>query len=306
MEHNAARRALLAAMAALAAPAAARPARARQPGLAIAAASSLRPALDEVAAAFRARDGGGTVEIAYGASGNLARQVAAGAPFRAFLAADEASVLQLHAAGHAADRGRVYAHGRLALVARRGGVVVAADEASVLQLHAAGHAADRGRVYAHGRLALVARRGGVVAADPRLEGLVAALRAGVVRRVAIANPELAPYGLAARQAMEATGAWPLAAARIALGENVAQAAQFVVAGAAEAGFAALSTALTPGLDARIDFAVVEPGLHAPIRHRMALVGAADARAGRLLDFVLGAEARAILARHGFDPPGEGE
>ncbi|MBM3478281.1 MAG: molybdate ABC transporter substrate-binding protein [Alphaproteobacteria bacterium] len=267
MEHNAARRALLAAMAALAAPAAARPARARQPGLAIAAASSLRPALDEVAAAFRARDGGGTVEIAYGASGNLARQVAAGAPFRAFLAADEASVLQLHAAGHAADRGRVYAHGRLALVARRGGAV---------------------------------------AADPRLEGLVAALRAGVVRRVAIANPELAPYGLAARQAMEATGAWPLAAARIALGENVAQAAQFVVAGAAEAGFAALSTALTPGLDARIDFAVVEPGLHAPIRHRMALVGAADARAGRLLDFVLGAEARAILARHGFDPPGEGE
>ncbi|MFM8989462.1 MAG: molybdate ABC transporter substrate-binding protein [Alphaproteobacteria bacterium] len=267
MEHNAARRALLAAMAALAAPAAGRPARARQPGRALAAAASLRPALDEVVAAFRAREGGGPVEVAYGASGNLARQVVAGAPFR---------------------------------------LLFAADEASVLQVHAAGRAEDAGRVYARGRLALVVRRDGAVAADPRLAGLLAALRAGAVRRLAIANPEIAPYGLAARQALEAAGAWPLAASRIALGENVAQAAQFVVSGAAEAGFAALSTALAPGLDARIAFAVVDAALHAPIRHRVALLGGADARARRLLGFALGPEARAILARHGFDPPGEGE
>ncbi|MFM8991567.1 MAG: molybdate ABC transporter substrate-binding protein, partial [Alphaproteobacteria bacterium] len=262
MEHNARRRVLRAAGATLALAAATRPARARD-GFAVAAASSLRPALDEVVAAFRAREGGGPVEVAYGASGNLARQVVAGAPFR---------------------------------------LLFAADEASVLQVHAAGRAEDAGRVYARGRLALVVRRDGAVAADPRLAGLLAALRAGAVRRLAIANPGLAPYGLAARQALEAAGAWPLAAPRIALGETVAQAAQFVVSGAAEAGFAALSTALAPGLDARIAFAVVDAGLHAPIRHRMALVGVADTRARRLLDFVLGAEARAILARHGFDPP----
>ena len=149
-----------------------------------------------------------------------------------------------------------------------------------------------------------------MAADPRLAGLVAALRAGAVRRLAIANPAIAPYGLAARQALEAVGAWELAAPRIALGENVAQAAQFVVSGAAEAGFAALSTMLSPGpapgLAARVAHAHVDAGLHAPIRHRVALVGAADERARRLLGFALGPEARAILARHGFDPPGEGE
>jgi molybdate transport system substrate-binding protein len=270
MEHNARRRVLRAAGATIALAAAARPARA-QAGFAIAAASSLRPALDEVVAVFRARDGGGPVEVAYGASGNLARQVVAGAPFR---------------------------------------LLFAADEASVLQVHAAGRAGDAGHVYARGRLALAVRRDGAVAADPRLAGLVAALRAGAVRRLAIANPAIAPYGLAARQALEAVGAWELAAPRLALGENVAQAAQFVVSGAAEAGFAALSTMLSPGpapgLAARVAHAHVDAGLHAPIRHRVALVGAADERARRLLGFALGPEARAILARHGFDPPGEGE
>ena len=274
MEHNepragspaAARRALLASAAAAALALPARGARARE-AMALAAASSLRPALDEVVAAFRAADGGGPVEIAYGASGNLARQVVAGAPFRAFLAADEETVLQVHAAGLSRDAGRVYARGRLALAARRGGAV---------------------------------------AVDPRLEGLRAALEAGAVRRVAIANPALAPYGRAARQAMEAAGAWPLAAQRLALGESVAQAAQFVVSGAAEAGFAALSTVLAPGLAERIVHATVDAALHAPIRHRMVLVGEPDARARLFLGFVLGPAARAIFARHGLEPPAEGE
>lgn len=272
MEHNErrtgiARRAILAAAPPMALAATAAPGARAQAGFAVAAASSLRPALDEVVAAFRAEAGGDPVEVAYGASGSLARQVVAGAPFR---------------------------------------ILFAADEASVLQLRAAGLGSDGGRVYAVGRLALVARRGGGVALDPRLEGLGAALRAGTVRRVAIASPELAPYGLAARQAMEASGAWPLAAARLALGENVAQAAQFVASGAAEAGFCALSTALSPGLADRVGFATVDAGLHAPIRHRMALVGEPGERARRLFAFALGPAARAILARHGFDAPREGE
>jgi molybdate transport system substrate-binding protein len=68
----------------------------------------------------------------------------------------------------------------------------------------------------------------------------------------------------------------------------------------------LSPGPAPGLAARVAHAHVDAGLHAPIRHRVALVGAADERARRLLGFALGPEARAILARHGFDPPGEGE
>ena len=68
----------------------------------------------------------------------------------------------------------------------------------------------------------------------------------------------------------------------------------------------LAPGLAPGLAARVTHAGVDPGLHAPIRHRVALLGGADERARRLLGFALGPEARAILARHGFDPPGEGE
>jgi molybdate transport system substrate-binding protein len=229
----------------------------------VAAAASLRPALDEVVAAYRQASGAPPVEIAYGASGNLARQVIAGAPFQVFFAADEATVAQVHAAGRSLDAGRVFALGRLALAVPRDSPL---------------------------------------APDARLASLGPALASGAVRRIAIATPQLAPYGLAAQQALEATGLWPQARARLAFGESVAQAAQFVASGAAEIGFAAKSTMLAPALGDRLRWVVIDADLHAPIVHRMTLVQGASETARGLYAFVSTAPAREILGRHGLDAP----
>lgn len=256
-----ARRTFLACLAAAAAERAA----AQSANIVVAAAASLRPALDDVVAAFRALGGTPAIDIVYGASGTLARQTINGAPFQLFLAADEATALQVHAAGRALDEGRIYVVGRLALATAAG---------STLPL------------------------------DADLAGLGTAIADGRVRRIALASPDLAPYGRAAQQALERRGLWTMAQPRLAFGENVAQAAQFVVSGAAEAGFVALSTLKAPALAGRTRYAVVAASLHEPIRHRMVLVANATPTAARLYDFAVSPAAAAIWQRHGFDGAAE--
>ena len=85
----------------------------------IAAAASLQPVLEE-AAGLIAAETGIAPRLAYGASGNLARQILQGAPFEMLLAADEISIQKLAEAGHTRDAGHVFAVGRLALFAPRG------------------------------------------------------------------------------------------------------------------------------------------------------------------------------------------
>lgn len=240
------------------------PAVAQSPDVIVAAAASLRPALDDVVAAFRKTEEPARVEIVYGASGTLARQAIAGAPFQLFLAADEATAKQVHAAGRARDEGRIYVIGRIA---------IATSAASTLAL------------------------------DSNLAGLATALAEGRVRRIAIATPALAPYGRAAQQALEKRGLWAAAEPRLAFGENVAQAAQFVVSGAADVGFVALSTIKAPALSGRTRHAVIDQALHDPIRHRMVLIANAGAMAERLYGFVAAPAAAAIWQQHGFDATG---
>ena len=83
-----------------------------QPVPAIAAASDLKFALDEIAENFR-KDTGQLLRISYGSSGNFARQIAQDAPFELFLSADESYVLQLAEQKHTADQGQLYAIGRI-------------------------------------------------------------------------------------------------------------------------------------------------------------------------------------------------
>src|SRR5262245_7651550 len=86
---------------------------------AIAAAANLNFALAEIADSFK-RDRGMAVEVVFGASGTLMRQIRDGAPFELFLSADEDAPNQLTAAGLTRDAGEVYAYGRLAIFAPNG------------------------------------------------------------------------------------------------------------------------------------------------------------------------------------------
>jgi molybdate transport system substrate-binding protein len=89
-----------------------------------------------------------------------------------------------------------------------------------------------------------------------------------------------------------------------MGENVSQAAQFALSGAAQGGIIAYSLALSPDVGGRGAFALITAEWHQPLRQRMVLVKGAGSVARQFYDFVRGSESRTILKHYGFVLPGE--
>ncbi|HKJ88744.1 MAG TPA: molybdate ABC transporter substrate-binding protein, partial [Gammaproteobacteria bacterium] len=155
--------------------------------------------------------------------------------------------------------------GKLAFQVSRGApfdVFFAADTAHVEGLVKEGHVdGDTVVVYARGRLVIaVNETSGVEVADP-----VDLLSRGI-RRVAIANPDHAPYGIAAREALVTSGVWEALRPRIVYGENVRQAMVFVSTGNAEAGLVAMSVADSKG----VRVVPVDPSLYTPLEQAAAV------------------------------------
>ena len=233
---------------------------------AIAAAADLQSVLPEVAEAFQ-EETGQRVRFSFGSSGNFSRQIAQGAPFDVFMSADEAYVLALQQAGLAVDKGVIYGLGRLVIFASHGAPL---------------------------------------APDADLKGLAEALADGKIQRFAIAHPEHAPYGRAAREALIRAGLWEAIQKRLVLGENAAQAAQFALSGSAQGGIIPYSLALDPAISARGRFALLPLHTHSPLRQRMVLLKDASPTARRFYAFVQGPLGRRILERYGFDLPDGGK
>jgi molybdate transport system substrate-binding protein len=171
----------------------------------------------------------------------------------------------------------------------------------VRELAAAGRTLGDGRLYAIGRLAMVAPAGSALRVDPALKGLGEALRAGAVRRFAIANPAHAPYGRHAEEALRAAGLWAAIEPRLVRGENVSQALQFATTGGADGGLVSRSQLAAPGLPP-LRSAVVDARLHRPIRQRLVLIKGAGDTARRFEAWLAGPTAATIFRAHGFDPP----
>ena len=228
----------------------------------VAAAASLRVALDEIAAQFEKKNGS-KIKISYGATGNLVRQIEEGAPFELFLAADEASVARLEKNGKT-----------------EGATAALVD----------------------GRLAVVAPAGGAVKVDADLAGLKQALADGTVKHISIANPELAPYGKAAREALQKAGLWDQVQPLLVQGENIGQAAQYVTTGAAEVGLVAQSLLFAPDVASKVTQAPVNPSLYNPIRQGMALLKNASASTKAFHAFLKTPEASAVFEKNGFNIP----
>ncbi len=156
--------------------------------------------------------------------------------------------------------------------------------------------ADTRTLYARGRLVLATAR----SAGPRLTDL-RELLGPRVRHVAIANPEHAPYGRRAEEALRRVGIWEALRPKLVYGENIRQAVQFVQTGAAEAGIVALSVADVP----EIEWTLLDASLHAPLNQAAAVVArSGQPELGRaFIGFVTGPPGRAIMKRFGFLPPG---
>ena len=174
---------------------------------------------------------------------------------------------------------------------------LSADEDYVFQLADAGLTKDRGSLYGIGRIALYVPKGSPIGLDPELRGLRESWAA--VAKFSIANPEHAPYGRAASQALQKLGLWDMVQSKLVLGENISQATQFVSTGAAQAGITALSLALAPEVAALGDHVLLPASLHLPLRQRMVLTKNAGQSAAALYDYLQTAGAKAILRKYGF-------
>ena len=123
-----------------------------------------------------------------------------------------------------------------------------------------------------------------------------------VRRVAIANPSHAPYGRAAREALESVGLWERLRPKLVYGENIRHTLQFIQTGNAEAGIVALSVADVP----EVSYALIDQALHKPLSQMAAVVKRSPRPdlALAFIQFVNGPRGRPIMKRYGFLLPGD--
>ena len=177
-------------------------------------------------------------------------------------------------------------------------VFFAANESFITELEAENLTLRKTHVlYARGRIATVTLK----SSGLRI-GELTDLADARVRRIAIANPQHAPYGLAARQALEAAGLWKTVEPKLVFGENVQQAVQFVRSGSAQAGLVARSVADTPDLQ----WMLIDDRLHAPL-NQVAAVTARTKQPGLSMSFIAfvnGTHGRAVMRQFGFLLPGE--
>lgn len=121
-----------------------------------------------------------------------------------------------------------------------------------------------------------------------------------IKRIAIANPDYAPYGMAARDALQSAGIWDQVKPKLVYGENIRQTLQFAQSGNVDVAIMALSLSReSDGNWTRID-----DSLHKPLDQAMAVIKATknEVVAREFCSFVTGAEGRAILQKYGFEFP----
>ena len=228
----------------------------------VAAASDLKFALEELSARYK-KQTGQNITLVFGSSGQFTTQILQGAPFQIFMSADENFVYKLSDAGKTADRGKLYAIGRIGVFTPNGSPLKA---------------------------------------DGSLKDLAASLQDGRLQKLAIANPEHAPYGERAKQVLQNAGLWSAVQSKLILGENISQAAQFALSGSAQAGIIAQSLAVAPAFTGKGRFDLIDAKNHQALIQRMVLIKPVSAAAQSFYDYLGSAPAQAVLSRYGFAVP----
>lgn len=175
-------------------------------------------------------------------------------------------------------------------------VFAAADRDAPHRLELASLVVPRSTVvFARGRLVLWWR--GDAAVHPRT---LADVTVPAIQRIAIANPETAPFGRAAREALDHAGLWPAVQSHVVVADNVMQAYQFAATGNADVALTAESARHASDGEQL----VINPSLFAPIEETASIVARSDrpALAREFIRALLSADVRARLDHHGFDPP----
>lgn len=233
----------------------------------VAAAADLNYAMKDLVSRYE-QNTGKKVALSFGASGNFYSQLSNGAPYDLFFSADLDYVKKLATAGKIDNASvRIYAIGHLVLWHPR-----------------IGESRDRLR-------------------SPR-EEIAKILLDPQVTRVAIANPEHAPYGRAAMAMLEHFDLKDKVAPKLVLGENISQAVQFVQSGNAQAGLVALSSILSPAVKNPGPFDKVPPDAYPEIQQAAGILASSKNKqaAQAFLDYISSPEGTAVLERYGFGVP----
>lgn len=236
-----------------------------QTAIRIAAAADLEPVLPPILEQFQ-KETGIHADATYQASAALTTQIQNGAPFDVFLSADLGYPQKLIAAGLAQGLGD-------------------GDSGTPI-------------TYARGTLVLWRRKDSHLP-QPSME----LLRRPEVQRIAIANPDRAPYGRAAVAALQKSGLYEAVKSRLVSAENISQAAQFVDTGNADVGFISLTSASTARLKADGQYFLVPSSLYAPIEQGAVLVTKAAHRveAKKFLVYLMSTPVQQEIRKYGLTP-----
>ncbi|MGE5675653.1 MAG: molybdate ABC transporter substrate-binding protein [Mycobacterium leprae] len=154
---------------------------------------------------------------------------------------------------------------------------------------------DTVAVYATGRIVLAVNKASGVKAATLTDLLDPS-----IKHVAIANPETAPYGRLAREALTKAGLWTPLQSKLVFGESIAQTLQFVQTGNAEVGILSLSMARVP----EIEVHTIDASLYTPLQQGVAVIKGShnEQAARRFAAFILGAQGRAVFTQYGYGTP----
>jgi len=178
-------------------------------------------------------------------------------------------------------------------------VLLAADDETPKKLESEGLAVSGSRAtYAIGRLVLWSKRDGLIDAKGEF------LSTGRFDRIAIANPKLAPYGLAAIEVIEKLGLTQAIKPKVVEASNITQAHQFVASGNAEIGFVALAQVAEGGKIKSGSGWIIPESLHSPIQQDLVLLlrGKANPAAQQLIEFLRSENAKAVIRSYGYTLP----
>jgi len=127
-----------------------------------------------------------------------------------------------------------------------------------------------------------------------------------IRKIAIANPQHAPYGKSAEEALRASGVWEKVEGKLVYGENISQTAQFADSGNAQVGIIALSLVLGPELAGKGSYSLVPDSLHEPLEQGFVITrrAADNLLAKSFADYMGSGQTRAVMVRYGFALQGE--
>ena len=225
----------------------------------VAAASNMSNTLSEITNQFE-KQSGTRVKLSFGSSGNFARQIQQGAPFQIFLSADRKYVDKL------------------------------ADS---------GHKPVRIEEFARGRIGFFVPKGSKLSTSTNLEDIINSIEFDDYNRMVYANPEFAPYGTAAVQALHSAGVWNIDKSKLLMGENAAQALQFSLSGGVDVAVIPASYAVLPKVKDKGRFYLIPEQWHKPIQQYIALMSDSNPSATRFYDYLLSTEPQYILAKYGY-------